>query len=266
MMRCSGNCRRGLRSLAFPSLTPITFFASSWDCLRFLALRINQVGKDKMNSEVLFLDSWETPATSYAQRTIGDMRIDRVMYGRGVYHMWGIDGYRFFHPRKPIPVTRLQQMKKGRWRDWMVDDPPHWRAMQIYAQQAKGKVLTSGLGLGLVAHELVKNPQVETVTVVEQSPDVIQLVGEYLPAGVKVVKGDFYTFIDSEPTAWNTIIIDLWVAGNVKEKMRLYYQEAVPLYAKLRLQYPEAVLVFHGFVTLGDIRVSSLKAQGQNDG
>lgn len=137
----------------------------------------------------------------------------------------------------------------------MVDDPPQWRSMQIYAEKSHGQVLTAGLGLGLVHHELAKNPLVTRIVAVEISPDVVALVKKYLPPKVEIVVSDFYHFIETDKTPWDTIIVDLWVSGSVEEKMAIYYGEVLPLAAQLRLKYPKATLIYHGFITVSDVKV-----------
>lgn len=203
---------------------------------------------------VLELDQWHTPATDYAEAERGDFRIHHGRYTRGYYRMWGVDGHLLFRVRKPIPCISLQQRRNGKWRDWMVDDPPQYRAMQIYAEQSRGRVLTTGLGLGLIVHELAKNPKVESVTVVELSQEVVDLVEPYLPKGIEIVVDDFYHFTEETARQWDTIIVDLWVSSSADEKRELLYHKVLPMGVFLSQKYPGASITFHGFQNVSDIK------------
>lgn len=209
--------------------------------------------------KILEIREWYTPATDYPQQEVGDYRIHQKRYTRGVYEMWGVDDHIFFRVTKPIPITCLQQRRGKRWHDWMVDDPPHWRAMEIYAEQSKGKVLTSGLGLGLIVHGLIKNPQVEQITVVEQSAAVVTLVTPNLPKSdkLRIIIGDFHLFTKVDQTEWDTIIVDLWVAHGADQKLDIFHHKILPTMVGLKLKYPKASLTFHGFPTVSDIQFAS---------
>lgn len=208
---------------------------------------------------VLELDSWCTPATSYPEQELGNFRIHRGQYRRGLYEMHGIDDFIFFQVVKPIPITYLEERRGKRWHSWMLDDPPHWRAMEIYANNAKGKVLVAGLGLGLYLQALKENKDVERVTVVEQSSEVVQLMESHLPTlpGFSIALGDFYEFLDKDFTSWDTILVDLWVTHGPKEKLEVYWHKVLPLAASLKLRYPRASITFHGFSTVSDIQFAS---------
>ncbi len=207
----------------------------------------------------LRLTDWSTPATDYPEKELGDFRIHHTRYTRGMYEMSGIDGFIFFRAVKPLTITTLQQFRSGKWHGWMVDDPPHWRAMEIYAEQSKGKVLTTGLGLGLILQAMKGNRNIESITVIERSEEVVQLVEPYLPIlpEFTIVLDDFYEFVESDNTQWDTIIVDLWVAHGAEEKLHVYYHNVIPTAVMLRAKYPKASLTFHGFITVSDIKFAS---------
>ena len=135
----------------------------------------------------------------------------------------------------------------------MVDDPPNYRAMEIYAEAAKGKVLCAGLGLGLIQHELAKNKEVTQVVTVERSQDDVHLVWEHCPKGQCLVIGDFFNFVEWSDEQWDMIIADLWVSMSGGDKMRLLHQ-IVPLVVRLKNKWPNAKVVVHGFQTLSDVK------------
>lgn len=207
--------------------------------------------KAAANQTPLSYSSWSTPATSYPRVRAGNFRISNHKYSRGYYPMSGLKDSSIFQATNALTITVLQELRKGSWRTWMVDDPPHWEAMKFYAEQAHGHVLTTGLGLGLVVHSLEKNPQVESVTVIERSQDVIALVEPYVPkTKTVIVQTDFYRFLETAKqaydTAYDTIIVDLWVSANLQEKLACL-SEVIPLWEGLRTRFPNASIFFHGF-------------------
>ncbi len=209
------------------------------------------------------IEDWVTPATAYPERRIGDHRIKRHRYGRGFYHMSGLDDKALFRVVRghPLRVTCLEQrVIGGGWHTWMVDDPPHWRAMQAYAAEAQGPVLCAGLGLGLIQSALADQPAVDWVLTVEREAAVIDLVNPALPHPKKelrtiladwrgVLSGD----LDAVDEDWGMIVVDLWVTSNLREKYEAL-DDAVPMHKRLQQRWPNALLVFHGFAPLSDVK------------
>gem|GEM_PF-3117757 len=181
-------------------------------------------------------------------------RVARTTYRRGMYPMYGVAGYDYYLLKKPIKVTVLQRLHRRAWGTWMVDDPPHWYAMQRYAERSKGRVAVAGLGLGLVTHALLRNRDVTRIDVYEIDPDVIELVGpkfdlklrglphlriERADAGVELA--------DPKGPLYERIILDLWVASGKEEVERVLWSEAIPFTRAVRLAHPESSIVVHGF-------------------
>lgn len=204
---------------------------------------------------ILNILEWHTPATDYPEKQIGNWRIKRFRQNRGYYQYWGMDGYLFWHVTKPIWITHLQEYRGTKWHTWMIDDPPQYRAMEIYADGANGKTLTTGLGLGLILHELVNNPKVTAIQVVELSGTVAELITGYIP-NTPICFMDFYNFIKMDYISWDTIIVDLWVSRNKKEKLRLFY-EVLRLHLELIQKYPQARITYHGFQSISAIKTTS---------
>jgi hypothetical protein len=212
------------------------------------------------DSKILKLDTWHTPATDYPDTEINGYRIKHIRYSKGIYYNYGIDGYLLFEAMKPLPITNLQEYRNGKWRCWMVDDPPHERAMEIYAEQSQGNILVAGLGLGLVLHALAKNDKVKSITCIEISQSVIDLMQPniiHLPK-IEIVKADFYDYAKQDNTEWDGMIIDLWVA-NEKTKMGIMCHEVKPFAVGLKLKYPDTPMTFHGFHTISDIQYTTPK-------
>ena len=196
----------------------------------------------------LAYSSWHTPATDYPRRQVGDFRIADYRYVKGYYNMSGLLDNALFRAAKPLTITDLQERRNGKWHTWMVDDPPHWEAMKFYASKAVGRVLTTGLGLGLVIHALDENKAVESIAVIERSQDVIDLVGDLVPLSV-IIKDDFYDYMAATSDQYDTCIIDLWTASGVASKMKAY-GEAIQTMFQVQHKWPGAKVFFHGFPSL----------------
>lgn len=203
--------------------------------------------------EIIKISKWHTPATDYPEKQVGSARIKHGFYNYGYFNNYGVRGYKYFEVTKQIPVTSLEikDEKSKIWHTWMVDDPPHLWSMQDYARNSIGKVLVAGLGLGLVAHELLSNIDVDSITVIERNKDVIDLISPLLPKaeGVKfqIINKDFYDFIHESEEDFDRIIVDLWTSGSIEETKRILHEEVVPFSYYLKIKYPDASIVFHGF-------------------
>ncbi len=207
------------------------------------------------------ITDWATPATVYAERRVAEHRIRRMNYGRGWYRMSGLDDKALFRVRHghPLVITSLEQRTPGvGWHGWMVDDPPHWKAMQAYAAEARGPVLCGGLGLGLIQHALADQPAVDFVQTIEREEAVIELVKPELPhdkKNLRIIQADWNDVIHDRATAivdWGMIVIDLWVASGIREKMEAF-ADAARMYYFCRVQWPDAKVVIHGFAGLTDV-------------
>ena len=210
-----------------------------------------------MDIKVLEITDWNTPASEYKPEQVANHRLGNHTYRPGIYPYHGMDGYTAFTLTKPTRVTTLLELATNsvgtlRWKEWMVDSPTDYRAMQKYALGANGRVLTTGLGLGLVTHELCKNDKVDSITIVELSPSVIKLVGKYLPDDprITIVNENFWTYIDKDNSQWDNMIIDIWVYWGLEQQYSMYKSEILPASKKLKDKYPDTNIVFHGFAGL----------------
>jgi len=203
---------------------------------------------------LLKVSNWETPASSYKEGQVGNYRLKSFHQDSRERGYHNLDGYERYCSDDGLPIMHLQEYRNGDWYDWMVDDPMNFRCMEKYAAGAEGDVLTTGLGLGLVAHELKKNDRVTSITIVERNPCVRDLVWPYVLKG-KLLIGDFWEFIETDSTNWGTIIVDHWVFDSRVVQMQLLINEAYPAWQKLRGKYPDSKLVFHGFDELNDIEI-----------
>lgn len=200
------------------------------------------------SEEVIEVTEWRTPATTYLTTQGRRVRIGRSRYTRGFYEAYqtgpGVDEhYQYYHLPKGIHVTTLQIKEGRRWKTWMVDDPPHWWAMQEHARHYQGHVLCAGLGLGLIVHALQENPQVTKITVVEREHAVATLVSPHLPSNkpLTIVLGDWYSF--QSKTTFDGVFFDLFV-GNGHALIPQAYRTML----EMAQRFPAArELRIHGF-------------------
>lgn len=101
---------------------------------------------------------------------------DRPMqrYGKPVVLPQGI--YTFLHR-----VTDATMYKTPPGEVVMEDTPFELQTHLGFVMRARGSVLVTGLGLGCVIRGLLLNPNVEHVTCIENSQDVLDLVSPYMP-------------------------------------------------------------------------------------
>ena len=183
---------------------------------------------------MLTLTTWKTPATAYPEARVGKAEIKTLCY-RGIYHAYGLCGHRFYQA-KNLSIRSLAIEDET----WMVDDPPHWWAMEDHARFYQGHVLVAGLGLGLIVHALTNNDQVERITVVERERDVIDLVRPHLPQEKLVIEhGDFWDW-DWDGQV-DGVFFDLFVGDGAALRF-----EALRTYIHLVQRFPRPIRI-HGF-------------------
>jgi len=85
------------------------------------------------------------------------------------------------------------------------------------ARQVGGKVLVTGLGLGLVVEAMLAEPspsRIEQVLVVERSADVIALVAEHLRTAcgerVEIIHADAFSWRPASAIRFDTVWHDIW--------------------------------------------------------
>lgn len=144
---------------------------------------------------MLRLSSWETPATHYPRQQIGSAALKNHNYQKGTYAAYmtgpGQERHEHYRLQQRITITNLEIDGET----WMVDDPPHWWAMQEHARHYKGRILIAGLGLGLILHCLSEQKGIRRITVVERNPDVIEMISPHVPQKhLEIVNKDWYDY------------------------------------------------------------------------
>lgn len=82
-----------------------------------------------------------------------------------------------------------------------------------FIRHAHGRVLVLGLGLGCVVRGLLTRPDVERITLVERSTDVINLVWPHMEhARIELVHAEAEAFLErrAKPYTWDCAWHDLW--------------------------------------------------------
>lgn len=121
--------------------------------------------------------------------------------------------------------------------EWMTLTPVDLDTCEEAIKEAKGKVVTFGLGLGYYAYMVSEKPEVESVTVVELSADLIRLFEKHiLPQmpnrhKIKIVNADAFLYAEKTMPEENFDIafVDTWRDASDGAPM---YRRMKPLEAK----------------------------------
>lgn len=86
---------------------------------------------------------------------------------------------------------------------WMMCSPSEASTNDPYAAKARGNVLTFGLGIGYFVYMALLNPEVNSVTVIEKSEDVITLFSQIVKQfpqdkEIKIINGDAFDFFNED--------------------------------------------------------------------
>lgn len=117
--------------------------------------------------------------------------------------------------------------------EWMTLSPVDIDTCDKAIEAASGKVITFGLGLGYYAYMVSEKKSVESITVVEKSPEVIELFREHiLPQfknkdKVKIVCADAFEFAEKEMPKenFNFAFVDTWRDAG----------DGTPMYRRMKL-------------------------------
>lgn len=117
---------------------------------------------------------------------------------------------------RSVPAGTYTRLKE-RHTLWMSDTPAEIRDHREIIRRAEGEVLIQGLGIGLVARACAMKSKVRSVTVVEQSPDIIALVEPWLrecadshDTRLEVILGDALALKHPKGKRWNCVWHDIW--------------------------------------------------------
>lgn len=92
----------------------------------------------------------------------------------------------------------------------MSDTPMEVETNSSFVENAHGRVLVGGLGLGIILLEIQDKKEVSEIVVVEKYQEIIDLVAKNLPLNdkVKIVQSDIFDFAVEK--GFDTIYFDIW--------------------------------------------------------
>lgn len=90
---------------------------------------------------------------------------------------------------------------------WMSNRSEQVLEMLDQVENAYGRVLCSGLGLGIIPLLIAESPQVYSITIVENNAEVISLFNQqgFISPKINIVQGDILTYTDS---SYDSIMLD----------------------------------------------------------
>ena len=98
----------------------------------------------------------------------------------------------------------------------MQDSRGEYREHQWLWDYATGDVLIGGLGIGMVNEFLINAPNINSVTIIENSQDVIDLVWPHCAKDNRftLIKADIETWTPPANSHWNVMWFDTWCTDN----------------------------------------------------
>ena len=116
--------------------------------------------------------------------------------------------------------------------EWMTLTPVDLDTCDDAIAAASGRVVTFGLGLGYYAYMVSLKPEVESITVIEKSPDVIRLfkkhIFPYFPhkEKVRIIEADAFEYAEREMPreGYDFAFVDTWRDAS----------DGAPMYEKMR--------------------------------
>lgn len=117
-------------------------------------------------------------------------------------------------------IVVLHEKTPDNFIPWMSDTPFEINTAMPFAKLAHGDVLIGGLGLGMVPTMLNYKRSINSITVIEQSETVINLVASQLNIPrMKIVQGDIWEYMDGPlERQYDCIWGDIWDSWNRARK------------------------------------------------
>lgn len=112
----------------------------------------------------------------------------------------------------------------------MSDTPMEKRTNISFCIRAHGDVLIGGLGIGMIILAIQDKPEVDSITVVEWSNDLISLITRQVSFNqkVQIVQGDVFEWRPDKGQKFDCIYMDIWASINSD----VYREEMKPLKRK----------------------------------
>ena len=151
---------------------------------------------------------------------VGAASLNVINIGESESRMATLTGERLMYP------GNYMQLKINKW--LVMSDTPYERLTnRDVVYKAFGDVLIAGLGLGMILVPIAENPVVKSITVIESSQDVIDLVTSQFPKSEKinVVCADINDWVSPSRQKYTTVYFDIWpsiCADNYEEMKALH--------------------------------------------
>lgn len=133
-----------------------------------------------------------------------------------------------FNPQRPYRVCPPGEYTRLTCKGTIImsDTPDEIRDHMPMVYAAKGDILITGLGLGMVLQACLRKPEVAHATVIELSPDVINLVGNHYQQmfgdRLTIINVDAMTWKPPKGTHYGAVWHDIWehICGDCLPSMR----------------------------------------------
>jgi len=112
----------------------------------------------------------------------------------------------------------------------MSDTPMEVRTNYDFIRRANGNILIAGFGIGMIVLAIQDNPLVESITIIEKNPEIIDMVASQLPLNskVKILNADIFDWpAKAQNKKWDCIYFDIWNVVSVEA-----YEESKILHLK----------------------------------
>ncbi|MBQ8293320.1 MAG: hypothetical protein IJX78_05925 [Bacilli bacterium] len=178
------------------------------------------------------LNNWELKNTSYEAYeafVCGDFQY--FDDGRVIPQI----GY-FSKPFKYLAVYQNKHL-------WMSITPNEIETMKDPLLNAKGNVVTIGLGMGYFAYMASLKENVSKVTIVEIDPTVIKLFKEVILPNFKyqdkieIIESDAFLFLDNLSNNYDYLFIDIWHDVSDGKDLYLKFKEYEKKYPNITFDY-----------------------------
>lgn len=127
-----------------------------------------------------------------------------------------------------VPPGAYTMLKHDKHGVVMSDTPDEVYDHRLAIASARGHVLVTGLGIGMVVHAMLTKPsneKVTKITVIEKDADVIALVAHQITdPRVEVIHADAFTYTPPRGTRYGAVWHDIWpniCADNLPEMTKL---------------------------------------------
>lgn len=187
------------------------------------------VGSDAMDADDAkrwffhyLVRSWLPEGTS------GEWRVQRLRFD-GDFDDWftRLDLTSGFTP--PGEYTALMRADEY----WMTDEPRELHDSRPFCQEAAGRVLITGLGLGAVPSWLARQDRIVRIDIVEREQDVIRLVWPHLSVQSDKLHIHHADALEWQPTSqWDFAWHDIWPKYPTADQRKHIEARYAPFVAK----------------------------------